>query len=100
MIVVANRLRMPVEYADHLQTAFRQRGNLRDQPGFVAFQLLKLAVSREDRAEYVVSTTWTDRASYEAWVASDAFSKAHAGAGSASPVQSELEIYEVVQHAP
>lgn len=99
MIVVVNRLTVPTDYAERLETAFRQRGDLTGQPGFLAFEFLKRD-GVADGCEYVVYTRWADRQSYETWVASDSFSRAHSGVNPRSPVQSQLEIYEVVHNVP
>lgn len=93
MIVVHNRLTVPPDYADHLERAFAgRREALARVPGFVSFDLLK----REDAGEYVVMTRWQTRADFDRWLASDAFQKAHSGVNPNSPVQSQLEIFEVI----
>ncbi len=93
MIVVVNRLQVPEEYAAHLEQAFGQRGGaIGGVPGCQGFQLLR----REGGGEYLVVTTWDDHASFEAWRASDAFQRAHSSTNPNSPVQSTLEMYDVL----
>jgi heme-degrading monooxygenase HmoA len=93
VIAVINRLSVPADYAEHLEQAFgRSGGAMGDVPGFQGFQLLR----RESGGEFLVFTLWEDRASFEAWRASDAFQRAHSATNPNSPVQSSLETYEVV----
>ena len=96
MHVVINRLNVPAEYASHLEQAFGRSSGMQDVPGFRAFKFLR----KEDGGEYLVLTEWEDRASFEAWTASDAFSRAHSGSNPNSPVKSELGVYEVMISKP
>jgi heme oxygenase (staphylobilin-producing) len=92
MHVAINRLRVPAEYGERLEQAFGRQSTMGEVPGFRAFRLLR----NEAGGEYLVLTEWDDRASFEAWLESDAFSRAHAGSNPNSPVKSELSNYEVV----
>ena len=92
MHVAINRLRVPAEYASHLEQAFARASGMAGVPGFRAFKLLK----SEDGGEFLVLTEWDDRDSFEAWTRSDAFSRAHSGSNPNSPVRSELTVYEVL----
>jgi heme-degrading monooxygenase HmoA len=92
MHVAINRLRVPSEYADHLERAFAHASGMTGVPGFRSFKFLK----NEQGGEYLVLTEWDDRASFEAWTTSDAFTRAHSGSSSNSPVKSELGVYEVL----
>ena len=92
MHVAINRLRVPAEYADHLEQAFARASNMAGVPGFRAFKFLRA----EDGGEYLVLTEWDDRASFEAWTQSDAFTRAHSGSNPNSPVRSELTVYEAL----
>jgi heme-degrading monooxygenase HmoA len=68
-------------------------------PGFVVFHLLK-GPEREDHVLYSSHTVWNSRASFEAWTKSEAFRKAHAGAGGNKPLylgHPEFEGFEVLQ---
>ena len=97
MFVVMNRLRCPADYAEHLERAFGHAGNLEGVRGFTAFQFLK----REDEGdfrEYIALTQWEDRAAYESWTKSEAFTHAHQSSGhGASPVTAVVESYEVLK---
>lgn len=93
MHIAINRLRVPPEYAEHLERAFQHSsGSMRDVPGFRAFKFLK----HERGGEYLVVTEWDDRAAFEAWTQSEAFARAHAATNPNSPVKSELSVYEVL----
>ena len=92
MHVAINRLRVPPEYAEHLEQAFARASNLAGVPGFRSFRLLR----SEQGGEYLVFTEWDDRASFEAWTQSDAFARAHSGSNPNSPVKSQLTVYEVL----
>ena len=92
MHVAINRLRVPAEYAGHLEQAFARASNMAGVPGFRAFKFLR----SEQGGEYLVLTEWDDRASFEAWTQSDAFTRAHSGSNPNSPVRSELTVYEAL----
>jgi heme-degrading monooxygenase HmoA len=95
MFVAVNRLRCPAGYAEHLERAFRQAGNLQGVPGFMAFQFLKNTREGEP-LEYLALTTWESRDAYEAWTKSESFSRTHRGAGGESPVTASLDQYELL----
>ena len=93
MYVAINRLRVPTEYAEHLERAFsHSSASMSAVPGFRAFKFLK----NEQGGEYLVVTEWDDRAAFEAWTQSEAFARAHAETNPNSPVKSELSGYEVL----
>ena len=97
MFVAINRLRMPAEYGGHLEERFKSSaGGMDGVAGFVSFDLLRA----EEGGEYLVVTRWEDRASFEAWRAGDAFSRAHGNVNPNSPVTSELGTYETVISRP
>jgi heme-degrading monooxygenase HmoA len=55
---------------------------LDEVPGFESFQLLRGA-SNDDYTLFASHSIWASRADFEAWTHSEAFRKAHAGAGGA-----------------
>ncbi|MEM7695650.1 MAG: antibiotic biosynthesis monooxygenase [Pseudomonadota bacterium] len=72
---------------------------LHEVPGFVEFQLLR-GPKKEDHVLYASHTVWESEAAFLAWTRSDAFRKAHAGAGEAKPIYNGapvLETFEVLQ---
>ncbi len=56
---------------------------LAEVPGFVAFHLLR-GPEAEDHTLYASHTVWDSRGHFEDWTKSEAFRKAHAGAGGAT----------------
>lgn len=92
MHVAINRLRVPAEYAEHLEQAFQRAGNMAGVPGFRRFVLLR----KVDGGEYLVLTEWDDQPSFETWTQSDAFSRAHSGSNPNSPVRGDLAVYEAI----
>lgn len=98
MLVVMNRLTVPHEAGARLEVMFRQRAGLSQTPGFIDFALLKEQRHDDTGQEYyVVLTRWRDRPSYEAWVASDAFARAHSAPQPGNPIQAQLELYDLLQ---
>lgn len=97
MIVVMNRLTVPSGAGDRLETMFRQRAGLGQTPGFIDFALLRAQRhDATDQEQYVVLTRWRDRAAFEAWVASDAFARAHSTPQPGNPMQAQVEIYDLL----
>ena len=88
------------------EAAFEEIWKTRDRhldtvPGFVEFRLLKGPES-EEATLYSSHTVWRSKDDFLAWTKSDAFRKAHAGAGAAKPVYlgpPVFEGFEVVEGA-
>ena len=53
---------------------------MEDVPGFIRFNLVK-GPEREDHVLYASHTLWASEQDFEAWTKSEAFRKAHEGAG-------------------
>ncbi|WP_420393696.1 antibiotic biosynthesis monooxygenase family protein [Acuticoccus sp.] len=73
--------------------------HLHEVPGFKEFHLLK-GPEREDHVLYASHTVWESEAAFTDWTRSEAFRKAHAGAGDNKPMylgHPELESFEVIQ---
>jgi len=115
MFVSINRIHTRVEDADTLITRFADSVGLNDQPGILGFELLRRTwqgqahgegvSSPSETEEFLVQTRWDSQASFEAWLQSDAFKKAHAkpeqdaAAGEApamKPIGSQAAGYDVV----
>lgn len=78
MIAIFNSLPVREGAADEIVDMFAgSRGNVQDFPGFVSMEVLKSEV--ED--EVLVITRWRDRESFDAWVHSEEFSRAHGRGG-------------------
>ncbi|MGB0683304.1 MAG: antibiotic biosynthesis monooxygenase family protein [Magnetovibrionaceae bacterium] len=86
MFVAMNRFRIKPGSEEDFETIWRTRdSHLQDVPGFVEFHLLK-GPSAEDHTLYASHTIWKSREDFEAWTQSEAFRKAHAGAGASKDV--------------
>ena len=76
--VVINAITVPRAQADTLAARFAGRaGMVESADGFKRFELLRPA---DDRDQWLVMTTWRDKAAFEAWLNSAAFGRAHGGA--------------------
>lgn len=86
------------------EAAFEEVWTSRDSyltgvPGFVTFHLLR-GPAKDDHVLYSSHTIWRDRGAFEDWTRSEAFRKAHAGAGGNKPLYAghpEFEGFEVIQ---
>lgn len=99
MIIVANRIPVNPDYSQQFEETFSKRGGQVDQQaGFIAFQLLR---PTKEGDPYIVQTMWESRAAFEAWTQSEAFRQEHGRAGSlpkeAFAGRPDLEIHEVLQ---
>ena len=100
MFVAANRFRViPSETARFEATWLNRESHIREVPGFLNFHLLRGSAA-EDNVLYSSFTLWRSRADFEAWTKSEAFRRAHAGAGEAKPMtlgHPQFEGFEVLQ---
>lgn len=81
MFVAMNRFRIARGREAEFEQVWRDRdSHLDGVPGFVEFRLLR-GPEAEDHTLYASHALWRDRESFEAWTRSEAFRKAHAGAG-------------------
>jgi heme-degrading monooxygenase HmoA len=100
MFIAMNRFKVVLGSEAAFEAVWTSRDTfLREVPGFVEFHLLKGPV-REDHALYASHTIWADRGAFEDWTRSEAFRKAHAGAGGNRPLylgHPEFEGFEVIQ---
>jgi len=75
------------------------RGHVQGFPGFVSMEVLK----SDTEDEVLVVTRWQDRESFDAWVGSEEFSRAHGrgGAGELLRGHPKMTSYEIaVQRGP
>jgi heme-degrading monooxygenase HmoA len=81
MFIAMNRfkVRKGAEH-DFEQVWLTRDSHLKVVPGFIAFYLLK-GPERDDHVLYASHSLWRSEADFLAWTRSDAFRKAHAGAG-------------------
>lgn len=99
MYIAMNRFKIRPGQETAFEQVWRSRdSHLQGMPGFRDFHLLKGPVF-EDYALYSSHTVWESRQHFEDWTRSEAFRKAHRGAGSHGDLylgHPELEGFEAV----
>lgn len=99
MFIAMNRFRIIPGEEEAFEAIWKARDSyLQEVPGFVEFRLLRGPVA-EDHTLYATHTLWASREDFEAWTKSEAFRKAHAGAGNPKPVYAgppRLELFDTV----
>lgn len=97
-VVKINAIEVPAERGEEMVARFASRlGEVDHEDGFEEFQLLR---PTDGRTTWLVYTRWRDEASFEAWVASSAFTQAHsrpAGPGGPVAAHSELWAFDLQQ---
>jgi heme-degrading monooxygenase HmoA len=78
VIAIFNSLPVKEGATDEIVDRFAEsRGHVQDFPGFVSMEVLK----SDTEDEVLVITRWRDRESFEAWVHSEEFRRAHGRGG-------------------
>ncbi len=81
MYIAMNRFRIVRGREPDFERLWSDRNSHLDGvPGFLGFRLLR-GPEAEDHTLYASHSTWRDRDAFVAWTRSEAFRKAHAGAG-------------------
>ena len=81
MFVAMNRFRIaPGREAEFTEIWRSRDSHLKEVPGFVSFHLLQGASTAESTL-FASHTVWASRQAFEDWTRSEAFRRAHAGAG-------------------
>lgn len=100
MFVAMNRFRIVKGQEPEFERIWAERdSHLGEVPGFVELNLLR-GPEAEDHTLYASHTIWQSRDHFEGWTKSDAFRKAHAGAGNSKNVYMgppEFEGFDSVQ---
>ena len=100
MIAIFNSLPVKEGAADEIVDRFAEgRGHVQGFPGFVSMEVLK----SDDEDEVLVITRWRDRGSFDDWVQSEEFRRAHGqgGAGGLLTGHPKMTSYRVaVERAP
>lgn len=100
MFIATNRFRVIPSETETFERAWLTReSHLKSVPGFVVFHLLR-GPQAEDHILYSSFSVWESREAFEAWTRSDAFRRAHAGAGQTKPTTlgpPQFEGFEVLQ---
>lgn len=100
MFIAMNRFQVKPGQEDAFETVWTSRDSyLEEVPGFISFHLLR-GPSDEDRTLFATHTVWESREAFEGWTRSEAFRKAHAGAGGNAHLYAgppRLELFDAVQ---
>ncbi len=100
MYIAMNRFQVKLGREQDFETLWTTRKTYLDEvPGFREFHLLRGPVA-EDHALYSSHSVWDSAAAFEAWTKSEAFRKAHSGAGDHRGIylgHPHFEGFEVIQ---
>ena len=100
MFIAMNRFRVQHGSEQDFEEVWLNREvHLDGQPGFVEFHLLR-GPKNEDHTLYSSHTVWRSREDFEAWTTSEAFRRAHQGAGDRKPLylgHPQFEGFDVLQ---
>ncbi len=100
MFIAMNRFKVRKGSEHDFETVWLTRdSHLEGVPGFIAFHLLK-GPEHDDHVLYASHTLWRSEDEFSAWTQSEAFRKAHAGAGGNKPLylgHPEFEGFTVLQ---
>ena len=100
MFIAMNRFRVKRgSETDFEEVWLKRDSHLKGVPGFREFHLLK-GPEEEDHTLYASHSVWENRQAFEDWTRSDAFRKAHAGAGGNKPLYlggPHLELFDCIQ---
>ena len=100
MFIAMNRFQVKPGQEEAFESVWKSRDSyLEDVPGFIEFQLLR-GPATEECTLFATHTVWESRDAFVAWTKSEAFRKAHAGAGNNKPLYIDsprLELFDAVQ---
>lgn len=100
MFIATNRFRViPAETGAFERAWLERESHLHTVPGFLVFHLLR-GPAADDHVLYTSLSLWRSRESFEAWTRSEAFRRAHAGAGATKPTTlgpPQFEGFDVLQ---
>lgn len=100
MFIAMNRFQVMPGSEDAFEKVWTSRdSHLSGVPGFVEFHLVR-GPTRDDHVLYASHTIWRSREDFEAWTRSEAFRRAHAGAGGNRSLylgHPEFEGFDVLQ---
>lgn len=101
MIAIINRLPVKEGAADQIVERFAEsEGSVQGFPGFVSMEVLR---SYDDSNEVLVITRWQNQESFNSWVHSEEFKKAHGRGGGGDLLRGHPQMgsYDVaVERAP
>ena len=95
-----NRFQVVKDRAEDFELVWKEREtHLSEVPGFVEFHLLR-GPEHDDYTLYASHTVWRSKRAFEDWKQSEAFRKAHQGAGGHRDIYlgpPQFEGFEVIQ---
>lgn len=99
MFIAMNRFRIVAgKEADFIEIWRQRDSHLDGVPGFREFHLLQGA-STDEHTLFASHSVWDSRQAFEDWTRSEAFRKAHAGAGARRDIYlgpPQLELFDAV----
>jgi heme-degrading monooxygenase HmoA len=100
MFIAMNRFKVRKGAEQDFEQVWLTRdSHLKTVPGFIAFHLLK-GPEKDDHVLYASHSLWRSETAFLDWTRSEAFRKAHAGAGTGKSLylgHPELEAFTVIQ---
>ena len=100
MFIAMNRFKVKRGQEQTFEAVWRDRdSHLKEVPGFREFHLLR-GPEEEDHTLYASHSLWTSRNHFEDWTKSEAFRKAHSGAGGTRDIylgHPNFEGFEVIE---
>ncbi|MHA1601022.1 MAG: antibiotic biosynthesis monooxygenase family protein [Alphaproteobacteria bacterium] len=102
MFIAMNRFRVKHGRETDFETVWRDRDTyLTEVPGYLEFHLLR-GPENDDHTLYASHTVWASKDDFEQWTKSEAFRKAHRGAGKTEGLFAgppNFEGFQVIQGA-
>ncbi|BBL76975.1 antibiotic biosynthesis monooxygenase family protein [Methylomagnum ishizawai] len=99
LFIAMNRFRIAPGKEEEFIEIWRKRESYLDEvPGFKEFHLLQ-GPATEEYSVFASHSVWESREAFEAWTHSEAFRKAHSGAGAAKGIylgSPQLELFDAV----
>ena len=94
MYIAMNRFKIVPGHEQDFENIWKNRETHLDEvPGFIAFNLMK-GVEEETHTLYASHSTWESQDYFTMWTKSDAFRKAHEGAGDHSNIYIGHPVFE------
>lgn len=94
MFIAMNRFKIAIgKESDFIGIWKNRESHLNEVPGFREFHLLQ-GPSNEEFTLFASHSTWDSKADFEAWTRSEAFRKAHSGAGGGRDIYLGPPVFE------
>jgi heme-degrading monooxygenase HmoA len=94
MFIAMNRFKIAAgKEGDFVEIWKNRESHLSEVPGFLEFHLLQ-GPGNEEFTLFASHSTWASKAAFEAWTRSEAFRKAHSGAGGSRDIYLGPPVFE------